>query len=181
MVDQKLIKSLKEGDEIAYKKIIDTYGNYVSTVIANQIRDFNNISVIEEVASDVFYELWKRKDNLKTFHLRGWLSATARNKAKNYLRSQKISFECLDEDFIIVSDNCVFDELEKKEQAEIINQALATLKENEREIIVRYYYYNQIVSQISKETKTNIETVKSLLRRSREKLKIFLEKGGCLK
>ncbi len=181
MVDKELVKLLKKGDEEAYKAIIFTYSRYVSTVIANQIRDFNNISAIEELSSDVFYELWKNRHSLKSFHLRGWLSAAARNKAKNYLRTQKISFESIDDDLVLISGGDVFDELEKKEKTKIVNQAVEGLKDNEREVIVRYYYYNQTVSRISSETEINIETVKSTLQRSRNKLKKILDKGGFFK
>ena len=44
----------------------------------------------------------------------------------------------------------------------------------DREILIRYYYYEQTVSQIARETDINIETVKSKLRRTREKIKAKL-------
>ncbi len=178
MDDEKLVKLLKEENEKALKRIIFAYTPYVSAVIANQIGNFKNISVIEELCSDVFAELWRKKGELKTYHLRGWLGATARNMAKNYIRSQKMIFESLEEDFVVLDENSVYEQAEADEQRAVLNQALSNLKENEREIIIRYYYYNQTVSRISAETGTNIETVKSRLRRGREKLKKTLEKGG---
>ncbi len=178
MEDEKLIKLLAEGNEKALKKIIFSYTPYVSAVITNQLGNLKNISTIEELCSDVFAELWRRKSELRTFHLRGWLGATARNKSRNYLRSQKIIFESLDEDFVSLPVNSVFEAAEAEEQRNALNKALAELKETEREIIIRHYYYNQSVSQIAVETECNVETVKSRLRRGREKLKTILEKGG---
>ena len=40
--------------------------------------------------------------------------------------------------------------------------------------MIRYYYYDQTVAQIAAEMKMNLETVKSKLRRTREKIKTKL-------
>lgn len=83
------------------------------------------------------------------------------------------------DDFVAISEE--FLELEKEEQARELRLALKKLKRHERETVVRYYYYNQTVTKISEETGTNIETVKSRLRRGRDSLKEILGKGGFTK
>lgn len=181
MNDRKLIRLLKRSDEKALEFVIQTYTAYVSTVITNQLGGFCDISAIEELTSDVFFSLWQNRAELNTFQLRGWLGATARNKAKNHLRAQKYAYEELNEDCIICSDDNVFDNLEQNEQHKIISSALHKLKPEESDILIRYYFYNQTVRQISDETVTNIETVKSRLARGRKKLKSILDKGGYFK
>ena len=47
----------------------------------------------------------------------------------------------------------------------------------DREIFLRYYYYDQKISEIADEMDMNAETVKSRLRRGREKLKSLIEEG----
>lgn len=176
--DIKLVRRLKRNDESALELIIHTYTGYVSAVISNQLGSFSDISLVEELVSDVFFELWRRREGLRTFHLRGWLGATARNKARSFLRIKRIDCVSTDEDIILVSEDNAFDSLAQKEQSRVINSALEKIGEAEREVIVRYYYYNQSVRCISGETGTNIETVKSRLRRGREKLKRLFEEGG---
>ncbi|MCD7784162.1 MAG: RNA polymerase sigma factor [Oscillospiraceae bacterium] len=184
MIDERrLLRKLASGDEEAFREIVSGYGRYVSTVIANQLRDFDNVTVIEELSADVFFELWRNRTQLTTPHLRGWLSAVARNKAKNYIRSQKIIFESLDE---TIAENTIdmtddFSNLEKEEQTREIKSALDKLKKPEREVLLRYYYYNQPVATISEETGTNVATVKTRLQRGRVRLKEILEKGGFSK
>ena len=178
MEEKKLVKLLKRGDEKALELIIEKYTGYVSTVIANQLGGFSDMPAIEELTSDVFFELWRRRLELVTFHLRGWLGTTARNKAKNYARLQNIVCENFDEDCIDFSDDSLFDKLEQAEKRNVLISALALMKAEEREVIVRYYYYNQSTAVISKEIKAKKETVKSRLKRSREKLKSILSKGG---
>ncbi|MCD7848196.1 MAG: RNA polymerase sigma factor [Oscillospiraceae bacterium] len=184
MIDERrLLRRLATGDEEAFREIVSGYSRYVSTVIANQLRDFDNVTVIEELSADVFFELWRNRTQLTTTHLRGWLSTVARNKAKNYIRSQKIIFESLDEtiaeNIIDLSDD--FSSLEKEEQAREIKSALDKIRKPEREVLLRYYYYNQPVAIIAEETGTNVATVKTRLQRGRAKLKEILEKGGFSK
>ncbi len=181
--DKRLLKRLALGDEAAFREIVSGYSRYVSTVIANQLRDFENTTIIEELSADVFFELWRSRESLNTSHLRGWLSAVSRNKAKNYIRSQKLICESLDdndfENLIDLTDD--FSALEKEEQAKEIKSALDKLKKPEREVLLRYYYYNQTVTDISEETGTNVATVKTRLQRGRAKLREILEKGGFSK
>ena len=181
--DKRLTKRLALGDESAFKEIVDVYSRYVGAVIANQLRDFENITVIEELSADVFFELWRNRDRLNTSHLRGWLSAVARNKAKNYIRSQKLICESLDENSAenLIDTPDFFSNLEKEEQAKEISSALKKLRKQERETLLRYYYYNQTVTQISEETGANVATVKTRLRRGRDNLRQILEKGGFSK
>lgn len=178
MEDKKLVKLLKRSDERALEKIIRIYTGYVSTVIAHQLGELYEVTALEELTSDVFLALWQSRMNIVSYHLRGWLGATARNKAKNYLRALSVSCKELEEDTISYSDNSLFDLLEKKEQCRIVKKALSKIRLEEREVIVRYYYYNQTVRNISEEMGLNHETVKSRLQRGRAKLKDILEKGG---
>lgn len=180
MEDKKLIKKLKRNDEDALERIIRLYTGYVSTVIANQLGGFSDTEAIEELTSDVFFALWRSRLKLSSYHLRGWLGTTARNKAKNYLRTSAEPCEALDEDYILFSEDNLFMSLERQEQHIAINRALSYLRPEESEVIIRYYYYNQTVSQIAEEAKMNRETAKSRLQRGRAKLKTALEKGGYL-
>lgn len=181
MNDKKQIKLMQRGDEKALESIILTYTNYVGTIIANQLGSFCDCQTVEELASDVFFSLWQNRNTLTKNNIKSWLGSTARNKAKNYIRSRRIVFEELYEDTIICSDDNAFDKLEADEQNEVISSALKKLDKKDQDILIRYYYYNQSTKQISIETKSNLETIKSRLNRSRKKLKDIFEEGGYFK
>ena len=68
--------------------------------------------------------------------------------------------------------------LEKQERTRLVHEALTALQAEDREIFLRYYYYNQSVSQISEALGRNTNTVKSRLARGRSKLKEILMKEG---
>jgi len=178
MNGKRQVKLLKRGDERALEEIILTYTNYVATVIINQLGGFYDTSIVEELSSDVFFSLWKNRLTITSDNLKSWLGTTARNKAKNHIRSKHIVYEELLEDTIICSEDNVFDTLEAKEQALLLKRSIQKLDKSEQDIIIRYYYYNQSTKQISEETGMNLETVKSKLSRSRKKLKDILDNGG---
>lgn len=117
MNDKKQVRLLKRGDEKALEEIILTYTNYVATVIINQLKGLYDTETVEELTSDVFFSLWKNRHTIASDNIKSWLGSTARNKAKNYIRSKHIVFEELLEDTIICSEDNVFDTLETKEQA----------------------------------------------------------------
>lgn len=66
--------------------------------------------------------------------------------------------------------------IEEKDDYDFVNRALDTLDEKFRTIAVLYYYDEMSVKDISKILGISTGTVKSRLSRTREKLKIILEK-----
>ena len=181
MNDKNRLRLLQRGDERALEKIILTYTNYVGAVIANTLGTLADTATVEELASDVFFCLWKNCRTIKTENLKGWLGAAARNKAKNYIRSKHIIYDELPEDAVICSEDNVFDRLLADEQKRVIDGALRQLEDEEREIIVRYYYFDSSVKQIADEMNIKYETAKSKLQRGRKKLKDIFDKGGYFK
>ncbi|MEF9971380.1 MAG: sigma factor-like helix-turn-helix DNA-binding protein, partial [Oscillospiraceae bacterium] len=57
-------------------------------------------------------------------------------------------------------------------------RAVLAMELPDREIFLRHYYYYQALAQISVEMEINVSTVKTRLRRGREKLKEILHEGG---
>ena len=120
MNDKKQIKLMQRGDEKALESIILTYTNYVGTIIANQLGSFCDCQTVEELASDVFFSLWQNRNTLTKNNIKSWLGSTARNKAKNYIRSRRIVFEELNEDTIICSDDNALLEKHGFEEKDVI-------------------------------------------------------------
>ncbi len=177
MEDVQLVMRLRKNSVDALEAAIERYTPYVSTVISNQLGGFARAQDVEEQTSDVFLALWQHRSNLNTFHLRGWLGATARNQARMLLRRQ-IDIPVSDDDVILVAGDNISTLAEQKEQSQIIQRAILALGWPDKEVLLRYYYYNQTVSEIANEMDLNVEAVKSKLRRGRAKLREILEQGG---
>ncbi len=177
MEDHTLIRRLKRGDPGALETAITSYGAYVATVIRNQLGRFATPEDVEELSSDAFVSLWKNRSTLKTERLRGWLGATARNCARDFLRKQSLLTVNID-DCITFAEDGAQSLLAKEERKRIVGEALLSLGAEDREIFLRYYFYGQSTAQIAEQMMLNQNTMKSRLARGRAKLKEVLKQGG---
>lgn len=146
-------------------------------MIGNQLGSFAAGEDIEELASDVFVALWQAGRTLQTEHLRGWLGRVARNQAISFLRKQRLQL-VPDEDYLLVDERDAQKLLEAQERSDLLRRALAGLSEEDRELFLRRYYYNQTAEQIAQEKHMNANTVRSRLARGRQALKAELQKGA---
>lgn len=171
----RLAKRLKKHDEKALEEIIARFTPLVASIIHNISNSRLSISDIEEAVADTFISLWNNAESFQSENLKGYLCSIAKNKAKNKLRDLK-SIQLVDiEDTVILDDFSVSEDIENKEvNAELYN-AINEIKEPDREIIIRHYYYYQSVYKIAEIMNINAETVKSKIRRARVKLKEYLE------
>lgn len=177
MDEKKALRAMRRGDDSVLEWVINRYCAYVSTIVRNIIGGSMTASDVEEVVSDVFLTVWSNAHKIRPGALRAYLSGTARNKAME--KTRRAGFELpLEEDVLTIAGDGPERLLEAREQEKFIREAVLSLPEPEREIFLRHYYYCQSVSRISEETGINASTVKTKLRRGREKLKEVLRKGG---
>lgn len=168
MTEKQALRELRHGSEDALAWFIHQYTAYVSTVIHNVIGEYMNTSDIEEVAAEVFFALWKHAEEIHS--VKGFLGTVARNKAKNKLREFSADYSL--DDCIQLPDGIDLTLLaEKEERSRIVKQAVLSMTMPDREIFLRFYYYYQRIEDISNEMDIPLSTVKSKLRRGREKLK----------
>lgn len=69
-------------------------------------------------------------------------------------------------------------ELDKSELAKLIDSFVASLPDTERQVFLARYWYVKPVSSIADELGFTVSKVKSMLLRTRKKLKIILTKEG---
>lgn len=176
MREETILRRLRDRDPSGLEALMDRYLPYVSAVVWNILRDCMTPEDGEEVASDVFYAAWEQADELKPDHVKGWLGAVARNKAKNKLRQRGRTLP-LEEDLLdLPGPDDPAGELERAEERARVRRAVFSLPDPDREIFLRHYYYAQSVKEISDALGLNESTVKTKLRRGRFKLKELLTK-----
>ncbi|MBQ6430805.1 MAG: sigma-70 family RNA polymerase sigma factor [Oscillospiraceae bacterium] len=174
MTEAAALARLQNGREDAIAYFIDKYTAYVCTVIRCIIGSSMTEADVEEVASDVFLELWKQADRVTRPAVRAWLGSVARNKAKQKLRERGMTLS-LDEDLIAIDGADLSERLERAERERLVRAAVFAMEPTDRAIFLRYYFHGQPITAISEETGIPVSTVKSRLRRGREKLRSALE------
>jgi len=180
MDETTVIRQLQRSDtaEAALEEIIFTYSSYVCTIISRTLGDRGDCFLTEELASDVFFALWKHRMKLKSTHLRGFLAASAKNKAVSFLRSPSLPTAEADETIPSGEGDDLFLLFCEKECRIILTDALQQIPAIYRSILILYYFEEKNTAEIAAMTGLSADTVKSRLRRGREKLKIILEKTG---
>ena len=162
-----LLQRLRNNETGALEEIIDGYSPYVFSVLSRRLGFFHAPEDLEELASDVFFSLWRHRKRMRSDHLRGWLSKVAEN------RKTVSAEDCLNlsqSDAETLADTVL--------RRELLRRALDALDPESREIFRRYYYQDYTVDEISRTLNMNPSTVKSRLSRGRQKLKDVLTEGG---
>ena len=176
MNEAKALALLKKGNEEALEWFIDKYSAYVGTVVSNILQGSMSHEDVEEVTSDVFVTLWQSAEKLYPLNLKGYLSRVARSLSMQKLRDKASEFP-LDDDILILDDDSEFDRLAQEDQDEMVRKAVYAMPQPDKEIFLRFYYYCQSVSLIADQMQMNPSTVKTKLKRGRERLRVILSKN----
>jgi RNA polymerase sigma-70 factor (ECF subfamily) len=179
MDDKELLLGIQHKNEKCYEILIDKYVRYVGAIALKISGDRLNMYDIEEICSDIFIKLWNiaNKITLTGGSLKPYIAITTRNTTLNVLRSRKINLEEEFEEVVLIKEspeNVVILNEEKK----IIKSVIASLKEPDREIFIRRYFYMEKVKDIAAKIGMNEKAVSARISRTKEMLRsIFTEKG----
>ena len=167
----RLVEKLKKHNENALGQIIEQQSGFVASVVYNTANGSLSKEDIEEVTADVFVTLWNNADKVQEGKLKGYLCTIARTRTLNKIAANKNRNILNIDDYDPEDDFSIEDETEKNDIHKVLRETIDKLKIPDKDILIRYYFYSQTVTQISDGMKINIETVKSKLRRTREKIK----------
>ena len=173
-----LTQRLKRHDEAAFEEVMNKYLPLVSNIVYNIGRDRLSKEDMEETISDIFVILWNNTDKIIEGKLQGYLCRIARTKALDRLSKHKKPQTLDIEELEIQSDFSMEVTAEIDDVTEILHELIDELHEPDREIMLRYYYYQQTAPIIAKILRMNKETVNSKLRRNKEKLRLKLKERG---
>ena len=178
MDENRILDRLRRGDPTALEKLMDRYLPYVSAVVWNILRGTLQPEDAEEIASDVFLAAWEHAAALQPGHVRGWLGTVARNRAKNALRSAGRTLPLETDEIEIPAPDDPTEAVLRREDRQLLRRALDAFPADERALFLRHYFYAQTVEEIAAALSLNPSTVKTRLRRGREKLKQYLLTEG---
>lgn len=180
MREHSALRKLKKRDPEGLRELMALYTPYVSAVVWGILGGAMSPQDCEEVASDVFLAAWEQCEDLRPGKARAWLGAVARNKAKNKLRDLGRDLPLEEDTLDLPAPGDLCDDLARAEEEALVRRAVDRLSPRDREVFLRHYFYGQTVERISAEMDLNPSTVKTKLRRGREKLKQILTKEGLV-
>lgn len=142
---------------------------------ANRILNDENLA--EDLAQEVFYELWKRRSELSiTLSLKAYLRRATVNKSLNYIRDyRKVRFELEDKVDEKTAQPLVSERMEAAELQEQIDRAIDGLPERCRIIFILSRFedmtYNEIAELLGISAKTVENQISKALRLLRQILR----------
>lgn len=180
MNDSVILRAMRSKDPRSLEKLMDKYIPYVSAIVWNFLRSSMTKEDAEEVVSDVFLAAWEQAKDIQPYAVKAWLGAVARNKAKQKLRHAGFDLP-LEEDVLeIPGEDTPEGAMARAEEARLVREAVDYLEQPDREIFLRHYWYAQTVAEIGAELHLNESTIKTKLRRGRQRLKKTLQKWGAV-
>ena len=177
MNEGRMLRRIVKGDSAALGAVMDVYSDYVYAIVQNIIQPPLQPEDCEEVASDVFLQLWRNADAVEEGKLKAWLAAVTRNRAKDKLRAMRLAAP-LEDEYLLLSVPGPEEKLVQLELRTLTRRAVEALPEPDRSIFMRRYYLYQKTDDIAAALGIKPATVRTKLARGREKLKSILVEGG---
>lgn len=177
MTDEEIAKRLRQKDMDIFDYIMDHYNKLLWVVVGNILEEVGSSEDIEDCIIDVYIKLLKnpriydhRKGSLKSFLVR-----IGKNLAiDRYRKLTRGNVTAIHEHSSVHDDEDPLRSILTKENRREVLEALDYLKEPDREIIVRRYFYNEKVKVISEKMNLPSKKVENRLYQGKLKLKSIL-------
>ena len=169
--DDDLVRACRDGDGDAWRLLVERFSRYVYAIAINAYR------LPEHDAEDVFQEVFARTfehlDRLRSDEaIRPWIGQLTRRLAIDRLRLA--SRERLGDEELVVIEDRASREFEQIELAVGISAAMATLTDDCREILDRFFARDQTYREIADALGIPMGTIASRISRCLTKLRIEL-------
>jgi RNA polymerase sigma factor (sigma-70 family) len=178
--DSQIIREVKDGKVESYSELITRYEKKIYGFILHILRPYHLESMAEDLCQETFYKAFK---NLKTFRdddaaFSTWLYTIARNTVLSELRKSKNS-EIYMEDasplFLSSPAPLPEQELLRNETEGLVRSAINQLPESQRSAIILREYEDMDYKEIASILGLTVSSVKSLLFRARQSIRLQLE------
>jgi len=182
-IDEKIIQLFWARSDDAINLCSQQYGRYCHTIASHILA---NREDSDECVNDTWLRVWHSIPPNKPTSLQAYLGRITRNLALDRYRHNNAQLRgagqmplALEE---LVSCIPVHDDptlvLDQQFTAELINSFLASLPSESRRVFIRRYWYFSTVREIAFDFHMTQSKVKTLLYRTRQQLKAFLEQKG---
>lgn len=171
-------------DEKAIKETERKYGKYCYSVAYNILCD---IPDSEEAVNDTYIGAWNSMPPLRPIILSSFLAKLTRRISIDKLRKRTSKKRGGDEitlalnelsECIGTNENDVENAVEMRRLTDVLNTFLGSLPKTERKVFICRYWYIDSVKSISKQFGFSESKVKSMLFRTRNRLKEVLSEEG---
>ena len=168
--DDRLVDRLKGGDKTAF---IELYERYKRSIYLFCLKMLGETEVAKDVTQGVFLKVLERHGQLAdASKFRSWLLTIARNDCLTQMKDAKMTVpedECsIDLNNVSAAEVAVFDKADT--ELILVNQAVARLRPDYRDVVILREYQNLSYRQIAEVIGATESTVKFRLFAARREL-----------
>lgn len=158
------------------EQVIDELMHEYSDAILHLVYTYvKNRTTAEDLTQEIFIKCYEKLGQFnQRSSIKTWIYRIASNYCKDYLRSwhyRKITLNEKILDYIPSKSKHVEEEIITKNEENSLTNAVINLPIKYREVVYLHYYEELSLSEISKVTSVNINTLKTRLKRAKELLK----------
>lgn len=184
MTELELIQRLRDGDELAFKTMVETYQDMVFNTALGVVQ---NNEDAEDVTQEVFIQVFRSIDQFKgDSRLSTWIYRITTTKALDHIRSKKRKKRFAFVTSLFGANNELLHEpvdfyhpgvdMDRKEQAALLFRMIAQLPDNQKVAFNLHKTEELSYQEIAAIMGISVSAVESLLFRARQNLRKMLEK-----
>ena len=185
MDDAAIVTLFWQRDEGAIRETEQKYGSYCRSIARSLLSDEQDA---EEILGDAWLRAWNSIPPQRPEKLSTYLGKLTRNLSLSRLRERQAQKRGGGELPLALEElaDCVpgpgdpEEELEAKELGRALRRFVKALPRRERDIFVSRYFFLAPLEELSRKTGFSESKLKSMLFRTRKKLKKFLREEGYL-
>ena len=172
-----LIQRILDGEKQAFGILVQKYQKSVHALAWRKIGDYH---IAEEITQDTFLQVYKKLSTLKNpKQFDGWLYVIANRLCINWLQRNKTPIQSIEDTPVEEIEESFYTHYESEQRKieatahnrAIVKKLLEKLPESERTVLTLYYLGEMTAQEISKFLGVSVNTIKSRIRRARNRLK----------
>ena len=173
MTETEIIQKLQQGNEPAFKMLVETYQKLVVNTCFGLLQ---NTEDAEDIAQEVFIEVFRSIQNFRAdAKLSTWLYRIAVNRSLNHIRDNKRRkwFQSFDD--VVKEKNLQLNhyasenpgtELENLQRANILHEAIGALPENQKTAFTLHKFEDLSYKEIAEIMEMSLESCRNLIYRA---------------
>lgn len=164
--EDKTMDSNKDTPNIV--ELMNLYGNDILRMCLIYVKDYH---LAEDITQETFIKVYQKLDTFKNkSNIKTWIISIAINNCKNALKKNSKEVVTLEDINLKYNEN-----FSKDENIQLVSKEVSKLPYKYLQVVMLFYYQELSIKEISHILKVPQATVKTRLKRARERLKISLK------
>ncbi|MCM3727141.1 sigma-70 family RNA polymerase sigma factor [Neobacillus cucumis] len=172
MSDTVLIEKVLEGNDHAFRLLVEKYLNDVFRAVYAVLRDKKEA---EDAAQEVFMKIYSSLSQYENQGFKTWITRISVNHAidvkRKQVRRKEDVVDVLEQQVLGTPKDSVEKEVIAQDQRRLVQRKLNEVPENYREVIYGFYIAEKSYQQMAEEQKVQVKTIETKLYRARNWMK----------